>query len=197
LVVVLFFGAVLGLGALVFGFGRLVPAPAPEPSQTPAASPVASVTPAPTPTEAPIPSSTPRPPAVAPEVLRVAFGDPAPVVERGRQVGTVSVRSAVYRERNEGVEAAAGRRWLRVALTFRATADLTFDGGRWSALDTTGRRYRWTKARAPEPALGAGTLEPGQRRTGYLVFSVPSNVTIGSLVLQDADANDIAVLTIP
>ena len=119
---------------------------------------------------------TPRPPVVAPDVLRVAFGDPAPVVERGQQVGSVTVESAVYRPTSGGVEAAAGRRWLRVSLTFRATAALTYEGGRWSVLDANGKRHRWTRAGAPDPALGAGTLDAGRRRTGYLVFSVPSDV---------------------
>ena len=92
--------------------------------------------------------------------------------------------------------APSGRRWLRVSLTYQATGDLTYEGGRWSVLDANGKRYRWTRPRAPDPVLGAGTLDPGTRRTGYLVFSVPSSASITALVLRDADARDIAVMAI-
>jgi hypothetical protein len=202
LLVVLMVCAVVVMGAFVVGIGRLVPASAllatpTPPAQTLQPVAVSTVAPAPTPTEpSSTPSSTPRPPVVALDALRVAFGDPAPIVERGEQVGTVTVESAVYRGFNEGVEAADGRRWLRVSLTFRSTANLTYDGNRWSALDANGRRHRWTRVQAPDPALGAGSLGPGKRRTGYLVLSVPSDVTIRSLVLQDADARDIVVLAL-
>jgi len=186
--------AVVAMGAIVVGVGRLVPTPVPTQVRTAQPSHVAFVTPVPT--GGPSPSSSPRPPAVARDVLRVAFGDPAPVVERGQQVGSVTVRSAVYRSSTEGLEASSGRRWFRVALTYRATAELTYESGRWSALGANGRRYLWARARAPDPALGTGTLEAGKRRTGYLVFSVPATVTIVALVLRDADARDIAVLAV-
>jgi hypothetical protein len=200
LLVVLMVCAVAAMGAFLVGIGRLVPASAPTPpppALTPPPVAVTSIAPAP-PSARPssAPSSTPRPPVVALDALRVAFGDPAPIQERGEQVGTVTVESAVYRGFNEGVEADAGRRWLRVSLTFRSTANLAFDGSRWSALDANGKRHRWTRVPAPDPALGAGSLDPGKRRTGYLVFSVPSNVAIRSLVLQDADARDIVVMAL-
>ena len=197
LLVVLMVCAVVAMGALVVGLGRLVPTPAPAPIATAAPSTLTFVTPDPTPAgPSPSPSPSPRPLAVSPDALRVAFGDPAPVVERGVQVGTVTVTSIAYRSVIRGVEAPSGRRWFRVSLTFQATAALPFDGSRWSVLDANDKRYRWAKARAPDPPLGAGTLDPGQGRTGYLVFSVPSNASIRSLVLQDADAKDIAVLAI-
>jgi hypothetical protein len=197
LLVVLMVCAVVAMGALVVGIGRLVPTPAPAPIPTAAPSTLTFVTPLPTADgPSPAPSPSPQPLAVAPDALRVAFGDPAPVVERGKQVGTVTVASIAYRSVIRGIEASPGRRWFRVSLTFQATAALPYDGSRWSVLAADDKRYRWTKARAPDPPLGAGTLDAGDRRTGYLVFSVPSSVAITSLVLQDADARDIAVLAI-
>lgn len=202
LLVMLMIGAVLAMGALMVGVGRLVPTPAPTSVPTPAPTSV----PTPTTSSATVVTPTPAPASVAPSstlapgltdrVLQVAFGDPGPITERGEQIGTVTVESGVYRARIAGVEPRAGRRWLRVSVTYRATEALTYAGSRWSALDVDGRRHRWTGDVAPDPVLGGGTLDAGVRRTGYLVFAVPSDVAIRAVVLQDADARDILMMAI-
>ncbi len=164
LLVVLMVCAVVAMGALVVGLGRLVPTPAPAPIATAAPSTLTFVTPDPTqagPSSSPSPS--PRPLAVSPDALRVAFGDPAPVVERGVQVGTVTVTSIAYRSVIRGVEASSGRRWFRVSLTFQATAALPYDGNRWSVLDANDKRYRWARARASRPAARGRHARSGSR----------------------------------
>lgn len=184
--------AVVAMGALMVGVGRLVPPPPALPTALAAAPPVvvASVSPSARPSPTPRPTTSPE---IVPDAIRVAAGDPAPILERGQQVGTVTVESAAYPARILERDPPAGRRWLRVSLTYRATADVAYLGSRWSALDATGRRHRWAGAEAPEPALGGGSLRAGQRRTGYLVIAVPATIRIQWLVLQDADGRDIVL----
>jgi hypothetical protein len=200
LLVLLMVGGVALLGGALVGVGRLVPTPAPTPAPT--SAPVVTPTPLPasaapsvlsSPTDGPAASDG----AVVPDVLWVAAGDPAPITERGRQLGTVTIVSAGYRSRIAGQDPPSGRRWLRVSLRYRATLATPYEAGRWSARDASGKRYPWLGTRATDPALGAGTLAAGATRTGYVVFAVPTRVAIVSLVLQDADGHDIVIAAIP
>jgi hypothetical protein len=195
LLVLLMVGGVALLGGALVGVGRLVPTPVPTPVLT--SAPVLTPTPAP-PSAAPsvLPSPTDGPAGsgeAAPEPLWVAAGDPAPIIERGRQVGSVTVVSTGYRSRIAGQDPPSGRRWLRVSLRYQATLATPYEAGRWSAVAADGTRYPWLGSRATDPALGAGTLDPGATRTGYVVFAVPTRVAIVSLLLQDAEGHDIII----
>ncbi len=198
LLVLLMVGGVALVGVALVGVGRLVPTPLPTPMPTQA--PVVTPTPPPPSAMPSVPPSPTDEPAgsddAAPDPLWVAAGDPAPITERGRQLGTVTVVSAGYRSSIAGQDPPSGRRWLRVSLRYTATLATPYEAGRWSALDADGRRYPWLGTRATDPALGAGTLDPGATRTGYVVFAVPTGVSIVSLVLQDADGHDAVIAAI-
>ncbi len=198
LLVVLMVGGVVLVGGALVGVGRLMPTPlvTAKPTQAPVATPMPpSAVPSamPSPTDEPAASDD----AAAPDVLWVAAGDPAPITERGQQRGTVTVLSAGYRSSIAGQDPPSGRRWLRVSLRYAATLATPYEAGRWSAQDADGKRYMWLGTRATNPALGAGTLDPGTTRTGYVVFAVPIRVAIVSLVLQDTDGHDIIIAAIP
>jgi hypothetical protein len=189
-------GAIGGMGVLLVGVGRLVPSPSPTatlPASTPEPSADGAASPAPSATLAPTASLVA---VIDPGVILAAMGDPAPITEAGQQVGTVTLVSAAYRSRIQGKDPPSGSRWLRLSMTFRATAPLTVDPTRWSVIDTRTRRHGWTGAAAPDPALGGIALAAGQSRTGYLVIAVPAAVDMESAVLQDADGHDIVVFTI-
>jgi hypothetical protein len=133
---------------------------------------------------------------VDPGAILATIGDPVPIMEDGQQVGTVTLDSAVYRPRIQGVDPPSGSRWLRISVTFEATATLTVDPTRWSAVDTRDRRFGWTGAAAPDPPLGSSSLEAGTSVTGYEVIAVPANVDTRSVVLQDADGRDMVAFVI-
>ena len=188
-----------GMGALLLGFGRLVPGTGSTilPAFVSAADPGPSRTsgPGPTPAVSPVPTVA-LVAIVDPGAMLATIGDRAPITEGGQQVGTVTLDSAVYRTRIQGRDPPRGSRWLRISVTYRATAPLTVDPTRWSAVDTRDRRHGWTGAAAPDPPLDASSLASGQSRTGYVVIVVPTNVDTRSVVLQDAAGRDIVVFTI-
>ncbi len=196
--------AIILAGGVLLGVGRLVPTLAvlPQPSTLTSSAPASVRTPESTAAPPSAPPAIPEPAvqgaeAVAVDALHVAAGDPAPIFERGQEVGSVTIESAAYRSRIAGQDPAAGRRWLRVSLTYRATATLTYEAARWSALDANGKRHPWTGIASTAPSLGGGSLDPGHSRTGYVVISVPARVATVALVLQDADGHDVIVAALP
>ena len=188
------------MGALLVGVGRLVPTP--EPTVPPSTAPTATAGPsAGSNSPSPVPSTTPTPSAspvavVDPSAILAAVGDLAPITEAGRTVGTVTLVSAVYRPRIQGIVPPSGSRWLRISVTFQATAPFVVDPTRWSAIDTSDRRYEWLGAAAPDPPLEGSSLAAGESRTGYLVIAVPTSVDTASVVLQDAAGRDMVVFVI-
>jgi hypothetical protein len=196
--------AIVLAGGALLGLSRLVVVPAAGPRAI-SVTGAASTTPhpaRPAVSALPAPSATPVPTApgdgvVAIDALRVAAGDPAPITERGQQVGTVTILSAVYRSRIAGHDAPAGHRWLRVSMTVRASARMAYEMGRWSALDMAGRRHPWTGMSTSTASLGAGSLAASQSRTGYVVIAVSLRVAVVSLVLQGADGHDLLVVDLP
>ena len=189
------------MGALLVGIGRLVPTPIPtvQPDTAAAVStPGASRAPssvAPAASVAPGPSASPAA-TVNPAAILAAVGDSAPITEAGEPMGTVSLVSAAYRSRIQGDDPPSGSRWLRLYVTFQATAKMTVDPTRWSAVDSRDRRYEWVGAAAPDPPLEGIALDSGESRAGYLVIAVPANADIRYVVLQDAPGRDIVAFTI-
>lgn len=120
----------------------------------------------------------------------------APVTQGGVPVGTVSVVSAAAAKTLEGEAPPPGSRWLLATVSYRATAPLLYDAKLWFAMDTDGKRYPW-RGSDPRPALGQGELKAGDDRTGHVSFEVPARKHVISLVLTDADGDDIVVVTLP
>ena len=200
LLVLLMVGGIGAMGALLVGVGRLVPSPAPTIQPSPAAGtstpsfhapasavPAASMTPA--------PSASPVA-VVDPGAILAAVGDSVPLTEAGEPLGTVTLMSAAYRTRIQGNDPPSESRWLRVYVTFQATAKMTVDPTRWAAVDARNQRHDWVGATAPDPPLEGISLDPGESRSGYLVIAVPASTDTRSVVLQDAAGRDIIVFAI-
>jgi hypothetical protein len=125
----------------------------------------------------------------------VPLGRLAPIIQGGTPVGTVSVVSAAVERTLEGEAPPPGSRWLLATMSYRATAPLLYDANLWFAMDTDGQRYPW-RGSDPRPVLGEGELKAGDDRTGHVSFKVPARKQVMSLVLTDADGNDIVVVTL-
>ena len=167
LLVVLMVCAVVAMGALVVGIGRLMSTPgsASLPTSLPRRIAPAAV--------APTPEPSLRPPPMHPAVGRPRsrrtccssrFGDSgadrrasasrsARVTRRVRRLSGASggVEAASRVDAGCGSRSRSGRPRRRPTMAA---------AGR--SLDANGKRHRWTGAGAPNPALGAGTLDAGR-----------------------------------
>lgn len=207
--------AVFALAALVLVSLPLVADPTPAPPATPGilATPRPSPTPAltPTPSDAapsgeptaepqpsdgvlpsrePLPSPTARtgrPPAEG------GIGQTLPVFTDGRRVGGVTVQSFQVGEVPD-VDLPAGARFMILEVRYVTAGGMAYDARDWVVVDAEGNRYPSLGARAPDPALGTGTLGAGETIVANVAFIRERRVAIEQLVLTDGNGRDLVVV---
>lgn len=142
------------------------------------------------PTRAPQASPTERSgrPATAGEI-----GQTLPVFLDGRRVGGVTVQSFQVGE-VPGVDLPAGARFMVMEVRYLTAGGMDYDARDWVVVDADGKRYPSLGARAPEPALGRGTLAAGETIVGNVAFIRERRVAIEQLVLTDGDGRDLVIV---
>ena len=177
----------------------LAPSISPEPSTT--SEPGATDGPTPTrrpretaqPRESasPEPAATPRPPRTG------TIGEAIPVVRDGRREGTVTMVSFAAGE-VAGVDVPSGGRIMVMEVTYTSpTTGMVYNAARWQIVETDGTRHPSLGNKAPAPVLGRGRLDPGGSVTGNVAFIRERGMLIESIVLTDADGNDLVVIERP
>jgi hypothetical protein len=91
-----------------------------------------------------------------------AEGEVVPLVEGGARVGEVTI----LQHRADGPTA------LAVEIRYVATATLTIRPDAWYVLPLVGDQVPAATNGQSEPELEAGTLGPGESRTGWLEFTL-------------------------
>jgi hypothetical protein len=174
---------------LVMPAGGL-PTPSPTPTPTPTPRPTASTA------ATAVASARPGPLASA-GLMRVAPGSPAPIVSEGRQLGTVTTNEVRYTRRLGADEAPNASRFLVALVKYEASAPLHYDAASWVAIDVDGAEHPWRGSGDPAPALGSGTLNAGETRTGTVSFEVPRRRPVRALVLRDDTDADLVRVDLP
>lgn len=158
-------------------------APTASPSASPGASEAPTVTLPPS-SQAPVPTPAPLPP--------VAVGEPADIVVDGSTLGTVTVIATGEYTRFDGVDAPENRRWFAVEVEYVAgDGPLPYAAADWRAFDTDDRVFEPALIDIQAP-LGTGTLEAGESRRRFVVFSVRPRSDVTRLELLGPD--DVPVL---
>ena len=120
-----------------------------SPTLTPAATPPAS------------PSATP-----VVETVRVGLTQRATINVGGQAVGTMRVAGFKHTTVN-------GNLLLAIKVRFEAAdVPMTYSSDGWTARSENGDVYQ-RAAENVQPQLGEGTLDPGEKATGFLAFDVP------------------------
>jgi hypothetical protein len=169
--------------------------PSPTASAAASASPFASAGASEPPTVTLPPSSEPPPSTPAP-LPPIAVGVPGDVVVDGSTLGTVTVISTGRYTRFDGVEAPENRRWFAVEVEYVAgDGPLPYAAGDWRAFDTEDRVFEPALVDIQAP-LGRGTLEAGESRRRFVVFSVRPGPEVIRLELLGPDGVPVLAFTV-
>jgi hypothetical protein len=153
-------------------------------SQKAAASPTSPAKSAPAPAPTPAPTPAPKPPAKT----TFTFGSPVTITDEGQPQMSVTVSAPVF-----GNTDSEGKAMVVVDVTIHATGKgpVDYNPLDWYIRGADGTHYDGdampnfessTGQQLDDQSLHSGTLNPGEKVRGYLLFSAP--VTSGSLVFN-------------
>lgn len=116
-------------------------------------------------------------PANVPGML-IAIGETVPLVDtNGAALGSVTVLEATEPRDVFGIPPSSGNRLVAVNVRYEAVSAWTYNLFDWALHDSSARQYEPTGL-APEPALSAGTLSPGNNVEGWVGFEVPESAQV-------------------
>ena len=137
---------------------------------------------APSPTPAPTARPTPRrTPAPRRTTIEVGLLEPAEIVVRGEEVGTVTLRGFKHSTLD-------GDTVLVVKVQYEVTEEFRYSDDDWVARSDDGERYELAEEQL-SPALGDGTLEEGDVESGFLTFDVPSQGAADRVIYRPKGAS--------
>lgn len=174
-----------------------------EPVDTAAPETAAPETAAPGQTDGPLPTREPREtatpePAATPRPPRTGSIDQAiPVLRDNRRIGTVTLTSFAAAD-VPGVDVPAGGRVMVAEVTYDSpVTGMPYDAANWQIVEADGTRHPSLGTQAPDPVLGKGRVAPGGSVTGNVAFIRERGMLIESIVLTDANGNDLVVIERP